>query len=148
MTDEENRLLKKKNELMKKQYDTLIKNMKPIIFGEAVRFVKEQSNNLTRIVTNEHHRMLNNFLAFRADLLKIRADNENYRRFLAMLEILEALRMPALEGSHAMDKHKSGLLLFDSIVPQISEYRHYCCLAKLGKKAKNVVDQEAYIAAI
>ena len=74
--------------------------------------------------------MLNNFLAFRADLLKIRTDNDNYRHFLVMLEILEALRMPSLEGSHCLDKHKSGLILFDSLIPQISEYRHYCYLAK------------------
>ena len=57
----------KKMRKLQLYYNSLIKDIKPMIFHEAVEFVKAQASVLTRLLSKEHYKMIEQFLIFKND---------------------------------------------------------------------------------
>lgn len=50
------------------QYGTIIKNMKHQIFCEAAEFVKAQTKGITKLLTNEHHNIIEQFMRYKRNI--------------------------------------------------------------------------------
>ena len=52
------KLVKQKFALVQLSYNTLIKEVKHTVMREAVEFIKQQASALTKLLTNDHHRLI------------------------------------------------------------------------------------------
>ena len=59
--------LKKRTSQIQMSYNTIIRDIKPCIFREAVDFVKEQAGAVTKVLSKEHHRIINQYFVLRKD---------------------------------------------------------------------------------
>ena len=48
----------KKMRKLQMYYNSLIKDIKPMIFAEAIEFVKNQASILTKLLSKEHYKMI------------------------------------------------------------------------------------------
>ena len=60
--------LDKSRRQLKAYYNSLIRDLKPAIFGEAIAYVKSQTSHLTRILSNEHHNIINQYFAYKLSI--------------------------------------------------------------------------------
>lgn len=58
-------LLEKKIKTIQYAYNSIIKDIRPLIFSEAVDFVKKSSSSITKLLTKAHHGIIVTFLEFR-----------------------------------------------------------------------------------
>jgi len=55
-------LFNKKIRQIQTNFDRQVKQIKPIIFEKAVKFVKEQTQTATKLLTREHHKLVQRFI--------------------------------------------------------------------------------------
>ena len=111
----------KKMRKLQLYYNSLIKDIKPMIFHEAVEFVKAQASVLTRLLSKEHYKMIEQFLIFKNDT-QLRLDQADiFEDRLADASLLYAQKAPAMEAAYALQQN-SALKMYDCLVAKIRDH--------------------------
>ena len=98
--------------------------MKPIVMQEAVKFIKEQAQAITRVLTRAHYNLNRDFLhhLVRNDEL-VKERDFIYEKWLACEQAL-AMKTPVREAEYALDE-RTPLHLYDCLLPLIKENRKF-----------------------
>lgn len=98
--------------------------MKPIVMKEAVQFIKEQAEAITKVLTRAHQRLNKEFIDYklRNDEL-IEQRNFIHSKWLSAERAL-AMKAPVREAEYALDED-CALRLYDCLIPLIRENRRF-----------------------
>ena len=117
-------MLEKKIRQICRVYDTLIRDLKPVIYKEAIEFVKEQGIQITNLCTEHHHKVINTFLRQSEAYTSMEAQSQRHRDLLVQQDLTVAMQAPCLEASFAL-LNESPLKLYDCLIPHISAAQEY-----------------------
>ena len=89
---------------------------------EATDFVLEKTEDISKHITKEHHKILERFMAFkdRTDARLKHADSMEIE--MCELEKLRAVEAPTKEALYALDD-TNPLSLYDCLIPELHAYR-------------------------
>ena len=96
--------------------------LKPIVFKEAIDFVREQSTVITDAISKQHRGLVKEFIEYREETEKLIREREYLLDRWQQFEKAYVMRSPTLEAEHAFDS-RSPLNLYSCVIPQIKEHR-------------------------
>ena len=86
--------------------------------------MKQQTQNITQLLTKQHHSVIEQFLNFKERTLARVAENKDLWAVIEKLETKLAQKTPVLEAEYAIDDQTS-LSLYDCLVPKLKEHRRF-----------------------
>ena len=86
--------------------------------------MKEQSQAVTKLLSNHHRELLNKFLDFKDRTTEMMAAAEEQKEYLDYLEKAYVLKTPVMEAEHALDE-RTALSLYDCLIPKLREHRRF-----------------------
>ena len=98
--------------------------MKPFIFDRACEFIREQTAAVTKLLTRQHHQLVDQFLAFKERTEHKLAWADSLQVDMAKLEVMIALKTPCMEAEHVLDD-RNAFNFFDCLIPKIKEHRRF-----------------------
>lgn len=87
--------------------------------------MKKQASTVTKLLTRDHHRIINNFLALKRDYENVTRDHDHLRASLIKQDLTVASEACILEAAFGVDKAESQLKMYDCLIPFISEEQNY-----------------------
>ena len=109
---------------MQKNFDRKIKEMQPFVFDKACAFIREQTMATQKMLTRQHHSILQQFLDWKERTYwKIRQADRQAAR-LGELENRLSSKTPVLEAENAVDD-RTALSMYDCLIPRLKEHRRF-----------------------
>lgn len=101
-------------------YEKKLSDLKPYLLDHACQFVKEQTTNVTKLLTRQHHLTIKQFLDFkdRTDFLLEQARRRGDE--VKLLEQALCLRTPVMEAEYAIDD-RSPIDFYNCLIPKLRE---------------------------
>lgn len=103
-------------------FELQVKNIKPIVFEEAVQFLIRESASIADMLTKSHHKIITNFMDFIDRNETMIKEREVIKQKWQYVERALALKSPVMEAEYALDD-SSALSLYDCLIPKIKAYR-------------------------
>ena len=98
----------------------MLANLKVIAFKEALLFLKEKSGLVERVMSNNHQRVVKQFIAYKTRSLKELAKLEAKVGKVIKEEAKLAMEAPVDEASHCLDNKKHPIRLYDCLIPHLN----------------------------
>ena len=110
-----------------------MKNLKSVILNESVKYLKSNCAKVVNKLTQEHHKVIKQFLAYKERTQRDLDIARKYMKNMQHREIQDAIENPILELFYNKQK-SSPLQLYDSIIPCLSHTKRYRIKAKVEEK--------------
>ena len=91
---------------------------------DAREMLKEKADQLTRLLTRTHHRVLMDFMVYKERNDKLIDERETLLRRWVECEKALALRTPVREAEYALDDW-TPLRFYDCLLPMLKEQQRY-----------------------
>ena len=99
-----------------------LRNLKPIVFKEAVEFIHSEAIHIMNQLSKEHRSILKGFLDYRDFAERLIAERNFLHGQWQLFERNLALKSPVMEAEYAMDD-RTALSLYDCLIPKLREHR-------------------------
>ena len=106
------------------QFDRKVRDLRPELYDEVCQFLVNQTQIVTKLFTNTHHSLIQQFIEFKERTRHILKEREFHLEQVAMLETALASKSPMLEAENAIDE-STALKMYDCLVPHIKEHRRF-----------------------
>ena len=117
-----NLLFAKKVRSIEKAFNSKLANIKPIVYQEAIKWLKNKTDKFCKNFTEELHLILRQFLDYKAKTNSRMAEVAWYQENVKILEQTLARKIPVFESEYGMSE-TTPLRLYDCLVPRIKENR-------------------------
>lgn len=105
-------------------------NVKPLIYQEAIKWLKDKTDAICKSFTEELHLILSQFILYKRKTNSRLDESEWYKENVKVLEMTLARKIPVFESEYGMSE-TTPLRLYDCLVPRIKEHRtHYYDIKK------------------
>lgn len=102
LTDDVKSFFSKQVKKIQSAYNTLINNLKKIIYKEAANFVMEQGQVMAKLLTAQHHRVITTFLEQRQTSASYCDKIKHLESMLMEQDLTVAKQAPCLEASFSL----------------------------------------------
>ena len=103
---------------LEKAHVTQMKNLKSVILAEAVKYFKQSSLSINKLLTREHHKIVKQFIAFKERVANETEAAEKYMQTVKEAEQEGALVNPVLEAFYNSRKEEPSKL-YQCLMPTI-----------------------------
>ena len=104
--------------------------------------MKDQAGTVTKVLSKEHHRIINQYFALRKDNEDKTEQIKDLELKLKQAEMSYAMKAPTMEFSYAIHE-KSKIKLYDSLVPKIRSHAYevgiFCQECKEKNRSANII---------
>ena len=116
--------LDKKVAKIQQSFDKIVRDIKPFVFDQACDFLREQTKHVTKLLSRQHHHVVDQFIEFKQRTDDQLAQKDGLKQWIAYLEEVVALKTPVMEAEYALDE-RTTLSLYDCLIPQLKEHRRF-----------------------
>ena len=105
-------------------FEHKVKELKPFLFDQACEFIREKTQEVTKLLTRQHHSFLNQFLAFKDRTDSKLAWADRMVTDVSHLETMIAMKTPVMEAEHILEE-KNKFKFYDCLIPMLKEHRRF-----------------------
>lgn len=116
--------LKKEMAKLKLNFDRLVREQRPLIMDEACKFVEEKGEIVTRLLTRQHRKIVQQFIEFKERSARELKEARKMQDHVVYLETMCALKSPCMQAEHVIDD-ATELTLYNCLVPKLREHRKF-----------------------
>ena len=103
---------------IKKAQTTIINNIKAVATRESIKFLKEKSGIVMKLLSNNHKRVVKAFIEFKFRTNQTIDESKAFRAKVISNENEISNNLPVIEAQYALDK-MNPTRLFDCLIPKL-----------------------------
>ena len=108
--------------MIEQAFESKLANIKPIVYKDAVEWLREKTDIIAQSFTKELHLILEQFIEYKGRTNSRLAECAWYKENVKVLELTLARKIPVFEAEYGLSE-TTPLRLYDCLVPRIKEHR-------------------------
>ena len=129
----------KKLNKVENRCNTMIKDFKTEVMKEASVFITSKLEDVARVLTSEHHRIIEQFIFYKNKTQRQLDMSDMLQKKYREAVKAQCLQSPCFEASFATD-NRSALKLYDCLVPKVKEHALRCDRCRKIRDEKGLHD--------